>query len=216
MPQLDGLDATRRIRATLPADRQPWIVALTASALVEDRAACIDAGMDDYLTKPIRMAELTAALARMRPLVPRVLPSSAASSSWSPTSVAAGMRPAQEAAIRCRLAELAGPEPDDDRHLFSLLLRSFIAGGPGLIDELERAVRRRAPDDVEQLAHSLKGAAANLGGTDLARLLEELELQGRLGRITDNADELMSMRAELATLSHFLDVVACELEQAPR
>ncbi len=62
MPALDGLEATRRIRTRWPDDG-PRIVAMTANAMAEDRDACIAAGMDDYLSKPIRVGELTAALA---------------------------------------------------------------------------------------------------------------------------------------------------------
>jgi PAS domain S-box-containing protein len=62
MPDMDGLEATRRIRAAEPTIR-PWIVAMTANAMAGDREACLDAGMDDYLTKPIRPNELAAAIA---------------------------------------------------------------------------------------------------------------------------------------------------------
>jgi signal transduction histidine kinase/CheY-like chemotaxis protein len=62
MPELDGLEATRRIRAG--SGRQPWIVALTASALEDDRQACIAAGMDDYLEKPIRREAVIEVLRR--------------------------------------------------------------------------------------------------------------------------------------------------------
>ncbi|MEP6469695.1 MAG: GAF domain-containing protein [Chloroflexota bacterium] len=64
MPELDGLEATRRIRAQWP-DRQLKIVAMTANALAGDREACLAAGMDDYISKPIRPAELAAALERV-------------------------------------------------------------------------------------------------------------------------------------------------------
>ena len=64
MPELDGLEATRRILANRPRGRAPRIAALTANALAEDRAMCIAAGMDDYLSKPIRPEELVAALER--------------------------------------------------------------------------------------------------------------------------------------------------------
>jgi PAS domain S-box-containing protein len=62
MPELDGLDTARRIRDEFPADRQPRIVAMTANAFAEDRDRCIGAGMDDYISKPVRKEALVAAL----------------------------------------------------------------------------------------------------------------------------------------------------------
>ena len=64
MPELDGLAATRRIRVELPAERQPRIVAVTANAMKGDRERCLEAGMDDYISKPLRKEDLEAALAR--------------------------------------------------------------------------------------------------------------------------------------------------------
>lgn len=66
MPDMDGLEATRRIRTELSLDRQPYIIALTANAFIEDRLACLEAGMDDYISKPFELEDLTAALLRSR------------------------------------------------------------------------------------------------------------------------------------------------------
>jgi CheY-like chemotaxis protein len=68
MPELDGLDATRRIVARWPADARPRIIAMTANAMQGDRELCLEAGMDDYVSKPIRVDELAGALERCQAL----------------------------------------------------------------------------------------------------------------------------------------------------
>ncbi|MEL6654548.1 MAG: response regulator, partial [Bacteroidota bacterium] len=62
MPVMDGLSATRKIRSEIPPDKQPVIIAMTANAMQGDRERCIEAGMNDYISKPFRMAELAAKL----------------------------------------------------------------------------------------------------------------------------------------------------------
>ena len=64
MPEMNGLEATRAIRTELNPVHQPWIIALTASALPEDREKCIGAGMNDYLTKPLKLEALREAFTR--------------------------------------------------------------------------------------------------------------------------------------------------------
>ena len=67
MPELDGLDASRAIKERFATDARPRIIAMTANAMPEDREACMEAGMDDYLAKPIRPEELATALGRVKP-----------------------------------------------------------------------------------------------------------------------------------------------------
>ena len=66
MPEMDGLEATRIIRDLLPAEQQPRIIAMTANVMKEDQDACAAAGMDDYLSKPIQVDALMAALVAYR------------------------------------------------------------------------------------------------------------------------------------------------------
>jgi len=70
MPEMDGLEATRSLRTNPPPGRRPWIIALTAGVMQSDREGCLEAGMDDFITKPIKLAELSTALAQAP--VPRV------------------------------------------------------------------------------------------------------------------------------------------------
>jgi CheY-like chemotaxis protein len=65
MPEMDGLEATRRITAKWPSGDRPRIVAMTANAMQGDREMCLEAGMDDYVTKPIRVDALVEALTRV-------------------------------------------------------------------------------------------------------------------------------------------------------
>jgi len=65
MPEMDGLEATRHIRAEVPASRRPQIIAMTANAMAGDREKCLEAGMDDYMSKPIRVDRLVAVLEKV-------------------------------------------------------------------------------------------------------------------------------------------------------
>ena len=191
LPGLDGLAATGRIRAGLPADRQPRIVAIFGGGRTEDRTACADAGADAFMAKPLRLAELEASLSgpRTQPLDSRV------------------------DAIRERLAELAGPVPSDDSALFSYLLRQLVAQAPASLDEVDKAARHADTAAVAEHAHSLKGSAANLGGDDLAVILGRIEHRVRLDQPTDPRD-LERARAELIALSGSLLAVADQLDAA--
>jgi len=191
LPGLDGLGAIERIRAELPSDRQPWIVAISAGGRAEDRTACVAAGADAFMSQPLRLTELEAALSG--PPVRRV--------------------DGRADGIRERLAELAGPVPSDDSALFGLLLRQLVAQAPASLDQLEQAARDADTASVADHAHSLRGSAANLGGNDLAVLLGNLEQRARLGQPTDPGD-VERARAELVALSGSLLAVADELDRA--
>jgi CheY-like chemotaxis protein len=67
MPEMDGLEATREIVSRWQKGARPQIIAMTANAMQGDREICLEAGMDDYLTKPIRVDDLVAALLRVKP-----------------------------------------------------------------------------------------------------------------------------------------------------
>jgi CheY-like chemotaxis protein len=65
MPEMDGIEATRRIRAELPATSQPHIIAMTANATTDDRDQCLAAGMNDFLSKPVQIRDLRGALEKL-------------------------------------------------------------------------------------------------------------------------------------------------------
>ncbi|MCM3886247.1 ATP-binding protein, partial [Frankia sp. R82] len=147
MPDIDGLAATRQIRAHVDG-RGPWIIALTAGVQPGAREACLAAGMDDYLTKPLVIADLVAALAR------------APSPGGGPTLDPAALQ---------RLGELVG----DDRAARSSLIADFLTDAPKLLDTLTTA--GSDPGSVHRAAHTLKGLCATFGATVLARLCQQIE-----------------------------------------
>ncbi|MFG1926815.1 response regulator [Cryptosporangium sp. NPDC048952] len=206
MPVMDGLEATRRIRAELFDARQPQIVAMTASVLVEDRNACRAAGMDDYLAKPVRVHALRdtiVALAETHPS--REVPST------PPAEL--GL----DETIRERLTELIGPDAQlEDRQLVAGLVRSYTAAAPQLLDQLAEAVRAADNDTAEARAHRLRGASANLGLDALARHCGQLEDVARAGQLTRTGafdDALDAAAAELQEGLTALNRLAADLAE---
>ncbi|MGQ0843823.1 MAG: response regulator [Sporichthyaceae bacterium] len=161
MPVMDGLEATRRIRAEVSASRQPRIVAMTASAMLSDREACLAAGMDAYLAKPVRERELRAVLGGAA-VVAR-----ARNEAWIDPD-----GPAVDGSVLAALADQLGIAPAD---LGSTLLAAYLTDSDVRIDDLRVAIATGDSAAAVRIAHALRGASATLGARRLARLLTELE-----------------------------------------
>jgi CheY-like chemotaxis protein/HPt (histidine-containing phosphotransfer) domain-containing protein len=165
MPRLDGFAATREIRAS-GATSLP-VVALTASALQQDRERCLAAGMDGFLSKPLRRDALAATLARW------IHTGTAAGAEADGEEVPAG-EPLLDPQLLDELGEL-GPE------FFGDLVTTFAETAAHRIDGLEAAVRAGNAEATAGIAHSLKGSSATLGAIRLSRLAAEAEAAGRAG-----------------------------------
>lgn len=176
MPVLDGYGATRRWREIEQARRATHrlpIVAMTANAMAGDRQKCLDAGMDDYLPKPVTKGELERCIERWRGAslaVPETLP--------PPEETAVRSPPVLDDSVLDELREVLGDEVDK-------IVQVYLEDAPRLIAQLERAAVGNDPIALRVAAHTLKSSSANVGArtlSDAARDLEHGARDGTLGQ----------------------------------
>ena len=175
MPEMDGLEATRLLRALPDLPVRPIVVALTANALREDRAACAAAGMDEYLAKPLRVPELQDCLARCgarllgeRPEAPTI-PGPVEDEETSPT-----LSPAILAGLR-EMAQDTGPG------FLQELLAAFRQDAEKSVVALRDAAVQGNAGAARSAAHALKGAAANVAAARLSTSCAAMERAAREG-----------------------------------
>ena len=181
MPEMDGLQATARIRADYPPQNQPHIIALTASVLPEDIEACRACGMNGFVAKPVFPAELERALLacteeRGERSQPAAFEKVAMPKGSISQDAAAGPFPVLD---RQTLSELEKSIGKDSEQGLDGLLQLYLARTPDTLNEM---VRSLAGEDLYWLArsaHTLKSSSAALGARQLAAKCQELELQAR-------------------------------------
>jgi CheY-like chemotaxis protein len=184
---MDGLEATRRI-IELHGDARPRIVALTADAMADDRERCLAAGMDDYLTKPLRQRTLKDALMRW---VAEPAETSSGPDPAGPTNGARGGGPqVVDEAVVAELETLEGGVLAD-------LVTLFFDEAPECLSELVGAVERADMGTVARMAHTLRGNSATLGAARVARIASELETTAKAGDLTPAAGLLDALRGAL-------------------
>lgn len=207
MPELDGLETAARIQQEREEPERPRIVAMTASALQEDRAACLAAGMHEYLEKPIQVAELQATLVRCaqwardhtRGTPPLIEQEHEVQVTAPAAPVMDGGAIDYRALEALRAMQLEG-EPD----LLQALIALFLEEAPILLAALRHAAATGHADDTRKAAHTLKSSSAALGATRMAARCADLERRGRLG-------DLSGMEAPLAELVAEYNRVVAEL-----
>ena len=161
MPQMDGLEVARCIRQEWPPNQRPRIIAVTANAMLGDREICVEAGMDDYISKPIKAEELSKALLREH----LELDSRRTQPNTEPVAV--------DSQVIQAFRNMVGEDATD---IFVELVNSYLQETPKVIQAMQAAV---AQDDVALLclsAHTLKSSSATLGASNLAGLCKDLEL----------------------------------------
>ncbi len=193
MPEMDGIEATAAIRQNPKLAHIP-IIAMTAHAMKGDKERFIAAGMDDYVTKPIRAKEVTAAIERQ---AARVQPMAATPSRSEPEPPTAHGLPVSD------ILDPSGPLDwlGGDVDAFMELLGFFLDESKGYLDDLAAAVTTGDANAVDQIAHKTKGAAANMGAMRVQAAAFALEKMGKSGDLTDAADALDTLRAEIDALA---------------
>ncbi|HNK14692.1 MAG TPA: response regulator, partial [Nitrospira sp.] len=198
MPEMDGMTATSVIRTHEGKQEHPrhtTIVALTANALEGDRQQCLAAGMDDYLTKPFTLAQLTALLQRWLPTAPGATPV-AASTAAPPSSQPGGTtRPVEQPAsvvprpttidehldVSAWQAIRAHQRPGQPDFLLKALAL-YIPHAEAQLTQLEKHLNSGDIKALTTIAHTLKSSSAQLGAHRLAGLYAEVESAGRAGK----------------------------------
>ena len=178
MPEMDGLECAQLLTQRWTRDRRPIIIAMTGNALMGDREKCLAAGMDDYISKPIRIADLQATIER-----------------WGPTKAHK-----HDTAYYLRHPQSISPDLLDD-NIISELREMSPNNGLSMLRELIDLFLETAPTRVMQIrqsaadpkqlafqAHALKSIALNLGCRGLIELSQRLELLGHSGTVTGAVD----------------------------
>ena len=197
MPEMDGFEATVAIRAREAATGvHTPIIAMTAHALKGDRDRCLAAGMDGYVSKPIKSRDLQAALEQLVP---------ADGAAEAAPSAAPEPEPPQEVLDRAALMDYVG----GDRGLLSKIVRRFLDNSPKWLAQVQEAVARGDGAALEFSAHTLKGVVGNFFAAPARAAAFHLESLGHAGRLDGAAaayaeleKEVGRLREALAALEH--------------
>jgi PAS domain S-box-containing protein len=162
MPKLDGWETSRRIRQ-LEKDRthRTWIVAMTAHSLVGDRERCMEAGMDDYLSKPVRFSDLAAALEQS----PAGRIAVAADATHEPANVF----------CREKISSFRQLEKESGQTVLTSVIDLFIERTPPMFKEAKKAILSNDIQRVMRLTHTIKGSCSNFGAHRMRAACERLE-----------------------------------------
>lgn len=184
MPEMNGLEATRAIRETEKlTDRHIPIFAMTAHAMKGDEERCLSAGMDGYVTKPIRTEQLQEILDKV----------SGQGRSPDQTSDVGPIEDARDSIdVETALDRLGG-----DGELFKELARIFVEGCPAAIDEIRDGLEKRDAAALERASHTLKGSSVQLGAVALGRTAAEIEMCARSGNLTDVEQHIRRLAKEI-------------------
>ncbi|WP_445300113.1 response regulator [Microcoleus sp. D3_18_C4] len=184
MPEMDGLEASRRICQEWPAHARPRIIAMTANAMQGDRQVCLDAGMNDYISKPIRVEALTQALSQCPPNPEPQQAHKEESDSNKPEID-------KPAVNLTELQAFCSSIDQDSTQILSLLANCYFEESLKLLQAMKLAIAQADTQTLKRVAHTLKGSSANLSAAPLAQLCSRLEVISTSGEL-DQASTLLA------------------------
>ena len=191
MPEMDGYEATAQIRKMAPEYRELPVIAMTANAMKGDREKCIAAGMDDYISKPVKpkgLMEMVQRWAGKKVIRPVVGMDRYPSDPELPVDLR-------------RLRGFTGGDKEFENEIIDLFLKDTSQH----LVRLERAIHEGNSSDVEAAAHSIEGAAANMGAEKFRKLAQDLETKGNACTLYDVDKDFDLLKSAFSEIEHFFE-----------
>ncbi|MEI6666961.1 MAG: response regulator [Acidobacteriota bacterium] len=201
MPEMDGIEATLRIRDPQSAvlNHRVPIVAMTANAMQSDRARCLEAGMDDYVSKPVAPAALKEALDRWLPhkSAPAAAPAAGPAPAQPQPAADAGPPVFDLAGMMARMM--------DDDELAGKVVAGYLGDLPSQTVALKAYLQKGDLAGATRQAHSMKSASASVGGEALSHVALAMELAGKAGDMGQIAERLPELEIQVGRLTDALN-----------
>ena len=191
MPEMDGLEATRRICQQWPQNRRPWIIAMTAHAMKGDKEECLNAGMNDYISKPIRVEALVQAFNSYR-----VLQSAAIDNKEEQVT------PALDAETFQALKDIVC----DDTESFAEFIDGYLNDAPQRLVAIGNAIAQGDAAALRSAAHALRSLSVTFGAIPLAQVCQELEAMGRAGSTVSGSTLMLQLQTEYQRVENALQL----------
>ncbi len=204
MPEMDGYEATAAIRARETNGQRIPIIAMTAHALEGERAKCLAAGMDDYLSKPVNIEELEKVLGTWL---------SVASASMVEANASETLERDHSPPVDLERLYLAmGDEPEELQEMLDIYLEQM----EDSLKKLNAAIGDGDASGIVSITHNCAGVSANCGMTAVVASLQELERMGRESKLSGAAQVGAEVEREFRRIKHFLQEQFKQLVSNPR